>query len=65
MSPLDDHELLLWAMRAGLARAEVRAAERPALFQVYITGRGAGACIPSRWLWALTTRRAQCRTWYT
>jgi hypothetical protein len=24
MNPLDDHELLLWAMRAGLTRHEVR-----------------------------------------
>jgi hypothetical protein len=26
MNPLDDHELLLWAMRAGLTRDEVRQA---------------------------------------
>ena len=24
MNPLDDHELLLWTMRAGLTRDEVR-----------------------------------------
>ena len=24
MSPRDDHELLLWSMRAGLTRVEVR-----------------------------------------
>ena len=28
MNPLDDHELLPWAMRAGLTRDEVRQAVR-------------------------------------
>jgi len=31
MNPLDDHELLLWAMRAGLTRDEVRQAVRAGL----------------------------------
>jgi hypothetical protein len=31
MNPLDDHELLLWAMRAGLTRDEVRQAVRRGL----------------------------------
>jgi hypothetical protein len=31
MNPLDDHELLLWAMRAGLTRDEVRQAVRGGL----------------------------------
>jgi hypothetical protein len=31
MNPLDDHELLLWAMRAGLTRGEVRQAVRRGL----------------------------------
>ena len=31
MSPLDDHELLLWTMRAGLTRDEVRQALRSGL----------------------------------
>jgi len=31
MNPLDDHELLPWAMRAGLTRDEVRQAVRAGL----------------------------------
>jgi hypothetical protein len=31
MNPLNDHELLLWAMRAGLTRGEVRQAVRGGL----------------------------------
>ena len=31
MNPLDDHELLLWSMRAGLTRAEVRQTMRRGL----------------------------------
>ena len=31
MNPYDDHELLLWAMRAGLTRDEVRQAVRRGL----------------------------------
>ena len=31
MNPLDDHELLLWTMRAGLTRDEVRQALRSGL----------------------------------
>ena len=31
MNPLDDRELLLWAMRAGLTRDEVRQAVRRGL----------------------------------
>jgi len=31
MNPLDDHELILWAMRAGLTRDEVRQAVREGL----------------------------------
>ena len=31
MNPLNDHELLRWAMRAGLTRDEVRQAVRPCL----------------------------------
>jgi hypothetical protein len=31
MTTLDDHELLLWAMRAGLTRDEVRQAVRQGL----------------------------------
>ena len=31
MTPLDDHDLLLWSMRAGLTRDEVRQAVRSGL----------------------------------
>jgi hypothetical protein len=31
MNPLDDHELLLWSLRAGLTRDEVRQAVRGGL----------------------------------
>ena len=59
MTPLDDHELLLWSMRAGLTRAEVR--------QTVRYGRGAGdltwpgARIAFMWIWRLSRLRREWR----
>jgi hypothetical protein len=41
MNPLDDHELLLWATRAGLTRDEVRQAVRQGLDAGRIPRQGA------------------------
>jgi hypothetical protein len=41
MNPLDDHELLIWSMQAGLARAEVRQTVRCGLDAGDLFRRGA------------------------
>ena len=41
MNPLNDHELLLWSMRAGLTRDEVRQAVRHGLHAGHIPRQSA------------------------
>jgi len=55
MNPLDDHELLLWATRAGLTRDEVRQAVRRGLDAGPIPWQGADETKAQRqvsiWIW--------------
>jgi hypothetical protein len=48
MNPLDDHELLLWSMRAGLTRAEMRQTVRRGLDAGDLSWPGVGETAADR-----------------
>ena len=48
MNPLDDHKLLLWAMRTGLTRDEVRQTVRRGLDAGHLSWPGANETAADR-----------------